>query len=73
MELTPSSLPSLLRGDLTTPLVIWCDKDVTSEKGVEFIQVALKLKDQSNLSFAWMDRYAPIELIGFRLNTCMST
>ncbi len=56
VELTPSSLPSVLRGDLTTPLVIWCDKDVTSKKGAEFVQVAIKLKDQSDLSFAWMDR-----------------
>ena len=57
LELTPNSLPSLLGGDLATPLVMWCDSQVTSDKREAFRQVALRSKGQSEWSFAWIDRY----------------
>ena len=54
LELLPSTLPGLLGGDLTTPLVLWCDSHVTSDMGDTFKRVASR---STGLSFAWINRF----------------
>ena len=59
-EVTPASLPVLLKRTLTTPLVLWCDESPTSELSETFSQVLSQQNSDghSKLSFAWLNRQA---------------
>ena len=60
-ELTPASLPILLKHSLTTPLVLWCDDDTpSSELGMVFSDVACLETYAQDFSFAWMNRWVCI-------------
>ncbi len=56
-EVTPASLPLLLRSMLATPLVLWCDDGLASELSEAFIQTVQENSEAySNFSFGWINR-----------------
>ena len=59
MEVAPKSLPILLSSGagLDSTLVLWCDKDVSTDMAKTFVQQASN-NPHANLVFAWMNRLA---------------
>ena len=61
MELTPKSLPTLLASGagLDSTLVLWCDRDASSNMAETFKQQASN-NPHTDLVFAWINRYIQI-------------